>query len=126
MSYQLCEHIRHVAAGPKMRVEISADTRFRANWAQIWSNFEIFVKCKYGQEMASYAWKIIEKTQKGPRVSIYTLQAHFSVLGQNPKIHCFSLLNLPYNAQPTFWDVPSGCNHTEIFVRAEKYFNIAS
>ena len=66
MSYQVCADTRHVAAGPKMRVEISVDTRFRANWAQIWPNFEIFVKCLYGQEMASYAWKIIEKTQKGP------------------------------------------------------------
>ena len=101
MSYQVCAHTRHVAADPQMRVEISADTRIRVDWDQIWPNFEIFVKCLYGQEMASYAWKIIEKTQKGPRVSIYTLQAHFSVLGQNPKIHCFSLLNLPYNPQPT-------------------------
>ncbi len=92
MSYQVCAHTRYVAADPQMRVEISADTRIRVDWDQIWPNFEIFVKCLYGQEMASYAWKIIEKTQKGPKVSIYILQAHFSVLGQNPKIHFFHYL----------------------------------
>ena len=109
MSYQVCADTRHVAAGPKMRVEISVDTRFRANWAQIWPNFEIFVKCLYGQEMASYAWKIIEKTQKGPGW-VFTPSRHpFRCWAKIQKFHCFSLLNLPCNPQPTCWDVPYGC-----------------
>ena len=109
MSYQVCADTRHVAAGPKMRVEISVDTRFRANWAQIWPNFEIFVKCLYGQEMASYAWKIIEKTQKGPGWGFTPSRHTFRCWAKIQKFHCFSLLNLPCNPQPTCWDVPYGC-----------------
>ena len=48
----------------------------------------------YGQEMASYAWKITKKAQKVLGASICTLQAHFKVLDRNPKFHCFSPLNL--------------------------------
>ena len=59
-------------------------------------------------EKVPYTWKNVKFVQKVLGASICTLQAHFEVLGQNPKNHYFSPLNL----QPKCWYVPYGCKYS--------------
>ena len=83
-----------LAPGPTMRVEISACTPFEAIWAQIWPKYEFLVIDLNDFRKLPQALKIVKLVQKGLGASICTLQAHFEVLGQNPKNHYFSPLNL--------------------------------
>ena len=83
-----------MTTAPKMRVEISADTPFGAIWAQIWPKYDFLVIDFNNQKKLPQAWKTIRFVQKGLGASICTLQAHFWVLGRNPKFHCFSPVNL--------------------------------
>ena len=78
-----------MTTAPKMRVEISADTPFGAIWAQIWPKYDFLVIDCNDQKKLPQAWKTIRFVQKGLGESICTLQAHFWVLGWNPKFHCF-------------------------------------
>ena len=92
--YQVCADIRHLTTAPTMRVENSAYTPFGDIWAQMWPKYEILVIDLDDYRKLPQAWKIVKLVQKGLGASICTLQAHFWVLGRNPKFQCFSPVNL--------------------------------